>query len=47
MYICIRKEKINRRCILDKLLDIQDSKGDKMSILYNYNSSKDNTLIFL
>ena len=31
----------------DKLLDIQDSNGDKMSILYNYNSSKDNTLIFL
>ena len=46
MHICIHKKNKDRRSILDKLLDIKDSKGDKMSILYNYNSSKDNTLIF-
>ena len=47
VYLYSQRKNKDRRSVLDKLLDIQDSKGDKMSILYNYNSSKDNTLIFL
>ena len=47
VYLYSQRKNKDRRSVLDKLLDIQDSKGDKMSILFNYNSSKDNTLIFL
>jgi len=41
IYLYFQRKNKDKRCILDKILDIKDSEGNKMSELYNYTSSKD------
>ena len=44
VYLYSQRKNKDKRSVLDKILDISNSKGEKLSKIYEYNSKKDHNI---